>query len=119
MIFTLALYLGIRHYVAEARFIPSGSMLPGLQIQDRLLVEKLSYATRGPKRGEIVVFNSPHAFDPALKTAGSPPTFRCALANFPLLGLIPGLSHPACDAYIKRVVAVGGCLLYTSDAADD
>jgi len=25
-----------------------------------------------------------------------------------LLGLIPGLGHPACDAYIKRVVAVGG-----------
>jgi signal peptidase I len=108
VIFTLALYLGIRHYVAEARFIPSGSMLPGLQIQDRLLVEKLSYATRGPKRGEIVVFKSPHAFDPALKTAGSPPFLRCALANFPLLGLIPGLGHPACDAYIKRVVAVGG-----------
>mgnify|MGYP001183078667 FL=1 len=108
VIFTLALYLGIRHYVAEARFIPSGSMLPGLQIQDRLLVEKLSYATRGPRRGEIVVFNSPHAFDPALNTAGSPPAFRCALANFPLLGLIPGLGHPACDAYIKRVVAVGG-----------
>ena len=72
------------------------------------MVEKLSYATRGPKRGEIVVFNSPHAFDPALKTAGSPPTFLCALANFPLLGLIPGLGHPACDAYIKRVVALGG-----------
>ena len=46
MLFTLALYLGIRHYVAEARFIPSGSMLPGLQIQDRLLVEKLTYAGR-------------------------------------------------------------------------
>jgi signal peptidase I len=108
VIFTLALYLGIRHYAAEARFIPSGSMLPGLQIQDRLLVEKLSYNGRAPKRGEIVVFNSPHAFDPALKTSGSPPSLRCAVANFPLLGLIPGLGHPACDAYIKRVVAIGG-----------
>ena len=53
VLFTLALYLGIRHYVAEARFIPSGSMLPGLQIQDRLLVEKLTYAGRPPRRGEL------------------------------------------------------------------
>ena len=108
VLFTLALYFGIRHFVAEARFIPSGSMLPGLQIQDRLLVEKLTYGGRSPQRGEIVVFNSPYAFDPALQSAGSPSPFRCALVSFPLLGLIPGLGHPACDAYIKRVVAVGG-----------
>ncbi|MGB1195796.1 MAG: signal peptidase I [Synechococcus sp.] len=108
VLFTLALYFGIRHFVAEARFIPSGSMLPGLQIQDRLLVEKLTYGSRSPQRGEIVVFNSPHAFDPALRSAGSPSALRCALVSFPLLGLIPRLGHPACDAYIKRVVAVGG-----------
>ena len=57
MLFTLALYLGIRQLVVEARYIPSGSMLPGLQIQDRLLVEKLTFRTRPPRRGEIVVFN--------------------------------------------------------------
>ena len=108
VLFTLALYFGIRHFVAEARFIPSGSMLPGLQIQDRLLVEKLTYGGRSPQRGEIVVFNSPYAFDPALQSAGSPSPLRCALVSFPLLGLIPGLGHPACDDYIKRVVAVGG-----------
>lgn len=43
-----ALYLGIRQYLVEARYIPSGSMLPGLQIQDRLLVEKLTYRSRPP-----------------------------------------------------------------------
>jgi signal peptidase I len=108
VLFTLALYLGIRHWIAEARFIPSGSMLPGLQIQDRLLVEKLTYRQRSPRRGEIVVFNSPYSFDPALKSTSSPSPLQCALANFPLLGLIPGLGDPACDAYIKRVVAVAG-----------
>ena len=45
-----ALYLGIRQYLVEARYIPSGSMLPGLQIQDRLLVEKLTYRSRPPAR---------------------------------------------------------------------
>ena len=51
-------------------------MLPGLQIQDRLLVEKLTFRTRSPRRGEIVVFNSPYAFDPTLRSAQSLP--RCA-----------------------------------------
>ena len=104
----LALYLGIRQFLVEARYIPSGSMLPGLQIQDRLLVEKLTYRARSPKRGEIVVFNSPYAFDPALKAPQRPSPLVCGLANLPLLGLIPGLGDPSCDAYIKRVVAVAG-----------
>ena len=108
VLFTIALYFGLRHFVAEARFIPSGSMLPGLQINDRLLVEKLSYRLRKPRRGEIVVFNSPYGFDPALRAQAPPSAVRCVAANIPLLGLIPGLSHPACDAYIKRGVGVPG-----------
>ncbi len=108
VLFTIALYFGIRHFVVEARYIPSGSMLPGLQIQDKLLVEKLSYLPRGPKRGEIVVFNSPYAFDPALSPASRPSAFQCMFANLPLIGVIPGVANPACDAYIKRVVAVAG-----------
>ncbi|MGC6482170.1 MAG: signal peptidase I [Synechococcus sp.] len=106
--FTLALYFGLRHYVAEARFIPSGSMLPGLQINDRLLVEKLSYRTRKPQRGEIVVFNSPYAFDAVLRDPNPPSGLRCALANLPVIGLIPGFNHRDCDAYIKRVVGIPG-----------
>ena len=104
----LALYLGIRQFLVEARYIPSGSMQPGLKIQDRLLVDKITYRTRTPQRGEIVVFNSPYAFDPALRSPQKPSPLLCGLVNLPLLGLIPGLGDPACDAYIKRVVGVAG-----------
>ena len=108
ILFMLALYLGIRQFLIEARYIPSGSMLPGLQIQDRLLVEKLTYRTRAPQRGDIVVFNSPYAFDPALRSPQRPSVLLCGLINLPLVGLIPGLGDPACDAYIKRVIGVAG-----------
>jgi signal peptidase I len=53
----LVLAIGINRFVAEARFIPSGSMEPTLAIDDRLIIEKLSYRFSQPQRGDIVVFN--------------------------------------------------------------
>jgi len=109
ILMTIALYSGIRHFVAEARYIPSGSMLPSLQIQDRILIEKLTLSRRPPKRGEIVVFRSPFSFDPVLSNNNNSPSFlQCTIVNFPLVSFLTRLRHPACDAYIKRVVAVSG-----------
>ena len=51
------LAFGIRSCVAEARFIPSESMLPTLEIDDRLIIEKISYRFRKPERGDVVVFS--------------------------------------------------------------
>lgn len=51
------LAIGIRACVAEARFIPSESMLPTLAVDDRLIVEKISYRFRKPERGDVVVFS--------------------------------------------------------------
>jgi signal peptidase I len=50
---------GFRTYVAESCYIPSGSMLPTLQINDRLMVDKISYRFADPARGDIVVFAPP------------------------------------------------------------
>ncbi len=114
LFFALVLYSGIRYFVAEARYIPSGSMLPTLQINDRLLIEKISYRNRSPLRGEIVVFNSPNSFDEEIisrRLTPLPSKFKCALLNFPIINLvntIPGFREPSCDAYIKRVVAISG-----------
>ncbi len=55
----LILALLIRTFVAEPRYIPSDSMVPTLQIGDRLVIEKLSYQFRAPQFGEIVVFDPP------------------------------------------------------------
>lgn len=74
------LAFGIRSFVAEARYIPSGSMLPTLQINDRLIIDKVSYRFKNPETGDIVVFN---------------PTEALEKQNF----------H---DAFIKRVMGLPG-----------
>jgi signal peptidase I len=67
----LLLALLLRWVVIEPRWIPSGSMLPTLQLQDRVLVEKLrTRLGRPPPPGAVVVFHPPAAliaagYDPA------------------------------------------------------
>ncbi|HEY9622177.1 MAG TPA: signal peptidase I [Crinalium sp.] len=79
---SIILALGIRHFVAEARYIPSESMLPTLEVNDRLIVEKVSYHFHTPERGDIIVFW---------------PTQRLKQEN-------PSLK----DAFIKRVIGLPG-----------
>lgn len=53
------LALFIRTFVVQAFKIPSGSMLPTLQIGDHILVNKFLYYFREPRRGDIIVFKFP------------------------------------------------------------
>lgn len=55
------LSFGIRTFVAEARYIPSSSMEPTLLINDRLIIEKITYRFHEPQRGDVVVFNATEA----------------------------------------------------------
>lgn len=47
-----------RVYVAEAFEVPTGSMLNTIQLNDRIIGEKVSYLFRDPQRGDIVTFPS-------------------------------------------------------------
>ena len=51
-----AVALGLRLFVVQTFFVPSGSMMPTLQVGDRMLVLKLGYSLQ---RGAIVVFRQP------------------------------------------------------------
>jgi len=70
----------VRAFVLQTFWIPSGSMEDTLQINDRVLVNKVVYHFRSPQRGEIVVFRAPPHWT----------------------------GRPDGEDFIKRVVAVGG-----------
>ena len=111
LIFITFLISSCRTFIIEPRYIPSGSMLPELQINDRILIEKFSTKNNQPKRGEIVVFNSPFSFDKKLielRTKPLPNKSYCFFMSLPPMSFIPGLRDRACDAYIKRIVALSG-----------
>ncbi len=50
---------GIKTFVVQPFIIPSGSMLPTLEINDRVLVNKFVYRFRSPVPGDVVVFLEP------------------------------------------------------------
>lgn len=91
----------VKTFVAQAFYIPSGSMLPQLRINDRVVVSKISYRLHDPRRGDIVVFDAP---------GGSPAAMSDPLVERALRGLAQsiGILAPSTDEYIKRVVALPG-----------
>ena len=59
LLVSFALVFGfVRPFVMEAFWIPSGSMIPTLEIGDRVLVNKFIYRFTDPNRGDIIVFES-------------------------------------------------------------
>lgn len=51
--------MGIRAGIAEAVYVPSGSMESTIMTWDRAVVEKVTYRFRGPIPGEIVTLDDP------------------------------------------------------------
>ena len=121
LIFLIFFVSSCKSFVAEPRYIPSGSMLPGLQIKDNLIIEKISLKQRNPKRGEIVVFNSPYSFDKgyiAKRKKPLPTEGYCFFMRLFPMSTIPGLRDRACDAYIKRVVALPGDMVMINNKGE-
>ncbi|MFZ2057463.1 MAG: signal peptidase I [Acidimicrobiales bacterium] len=56
IVFAVLVAGGLRTFVVQAFYVPSGSMLPTLQIGDRIVVIKFGYTIH---RGDIVVFKRP------------------------------------------------------------
>ncbi|MDQ3877221.1 MAG: signal peptidase I [Actinomycetota bacterium] len=92
----------IKTFVLQAFFIPSGSMIPTLEIGDRVLVEKVSYQFTSPHRGNVVVFEK--NLSGAAPSADQPFWTDISNAVKDLFGFPTGNN----EDLIKRVIAVGG-----------
>jgi signal peptidase I len=87
IVIALVLALFIRTFIVQAFKIPSGSMLPTLQIGDHLLVNKFIYGVKIPFSGNVLI------------PIKNPKPNDIVVFKFP--------KNPKLD-YIKRVIAVAG-----------
>jgi len=111
VVIALLLAVVIKTYAVQAFFIPSGSMQNTLEINDRVLVNKLVYDVRGIHRGDIVVFNGDGSWDP-----GPAPTDTNFVVKFADgFASMFGFGHPG-DILIKRVIGLPGDRVACCDA---
>lgn len=97
----------IKTFLIQAFFIPSGSMIPTLEIDDRVMVNKLAYTFGDPEPGDIIVFDSPFDDDDNQESLVDKVVRNVAESL--------GLRTAAAEDLIKRIIAVGGDTIEIND----
>ncbi len=97
----------LRGFVGQMFLIPSISMENTLQVDDRVVVEKLS----GIERGEVVVFSDPGGWLTGTTSRERGPIGKA----FQFVGVLP---DPSTEHLIKRVIGVPGDHVICCDPAD-
>jgi signal peptidase I len=93
----------LRGFILDTRFIPSESMLPTIEVGDRVIGFQVNRVPEWkPKRDEIVVFNLPYGF----KMHSNTPT-RLNTDVF-MCGGKGKLSDDHEGAFVKRVIGIPG-----------
>jgi signal peptidase I len=112
VVIALVIAVVIKTYAIQAFFIPSGSMENTLEINDRVLVNKIVYDTRSIHRGDIVVFNGDGSWDP---TVPLPANSNFVEKFFNGFASMFGFGQPG-DILIKRVIGLPGDQVACCDA---
>lgn len=101
----LGIALLFQAFIAKPYRIPSGSMLPTLQINQRILVDRIGNHFSSPKIGDIIVFHPPKNYaegcaDPAegQEQTGQDAARPCGVAQ----------RQPSSETFVKRVVGLPG-----------
>ena len=113
LVVALVIAMVVKTFVVQAFVIPSGSMQDTLQINDKILVNKLVYHFRAIRPGDIVVFDGTGSWEPAVPTSG-PDTNLIVRAYddtlrklFDAVGSLFGAPLDQTD-FVKRVIGVPG-----------
>ena len=103
----LAVAVIIKTFLVQPFYVPSESMLPTIEVNDRVMISKPNYQFADPQRGDIVVFISP---------------FNNEIDDESLIDSVVrhvleavGIRTASADDLIKRVVAVGGDTVEVKD----
>lgn len=98
----LLLALLIQAFVVKPYRIPSGSMLPTLHVNQRVLVNRIGIHFGSPRVGEIIVFHPPQNFDEGCadptQGPGEPAAQACDVTQ----------AKPSSQTFIKRLVGMPG-----------
>ena len=98
ILIAFGLALLMKTFLVQAFWIPSESMEPVLVRGDRVLVNKLAYRFREPRRGEVIVF--------ARETGPRQRSFVGRVVDFLTEGL--GAASPGEEDLIKRIIGLPG-----------
>jgi signal peptidase I len=129
IVVALVLALLIKTFLAQAFYIPSASMENTLQggdpvtmsassahSFDRVLVNKLVYDFRDPRRGEIVVFKQPPGWPNETPSTDSTNPVRRFLHR---VATTVGLAPTSGSDFIKRVIGIPGDHVVCCNAQHD
>ena len=100
VLLALVLAILIKTFLVQAFFIPSESMVPTLHVGDRVLVNRLAYRFGDIERFDVIVFSDPNP---------APGEDRGLVGGFlHWLAEGTGVTEPAEEDFIKRVIALPG-----------
>lgn len=118
VVVALVLTFLIQTFLAKVYVIPSGSMETTLHgctgcVNDRVLVDKITYRFRDPQPGDVVVFRGPDSWrsEFTVEEPANP-----LLRGLQGLGSLIGLAPPDEKDFVKRIIAVGGQTVACCDA---
>jgi signal peptidase I len=101
----LVLALGIQAFLVKPYRIPSGSMLPTVRVNQRVLVDRIGMDFSSPHVGDIIVFHPPKNYDAGCSDpnqgqngGGEDAPAACSVQ----------WKQPSSQTFIKRVVGLPG-----------
>jgi signal peptidase I len=89
----------VKTFLIQPFWIPSESMVPTIEVNDRVMVNKLAYRLGEPERGDVVVFRDPA--EPDIEESIPEAVIRSVLEAV-------GVRTRGRDDLIKRVIGLPG-----------